>query len=161
MAVAVAVTIAAVVACGSACRRLHSWADQAVFGERVSGHDLLTQFGTTLGHAYRLDELAPQMAAALVRGLGLAWARLSLLVLSQVGRREEALAPAQEAVTIYERLAEACACPARTGSWLPGSGHRTVPASRPGRVAVVRRWPGMVLVIIMIFRGGRLRSKVT
>jgi hypothetical protein len=46
--------------------------------ERVSGYDLLSQFGTTLGHACRLGGLAPPMAAALVRGLGLAWARLSL-----------------------------------------------------------------------------------
>ena len=113
--VAVGVTITAVAAFAPARPRLHSWADRAVFGERVSGCELLTQFGTTFGHAYRLDELAPQMAATLVRDS--AW--------PGPGFR--------------------CACRARTGSWLPGPGHRTVPASGPGRVTVVCRWPGWSL----------------
>jgi len=130
VAAAVGVTIAAVVAFAPARRRLHSWADRAIFGERVSGYELLTQFGATLGHACRLDELAPQMAATLVRGLGLAWARLSLCLPGT------------------DRILAARVGPPDGACLGTGTCGRGSPLA------------GMVLVIITIFRGGGLPSEV-
>jgi hypothetical protein len=102
-----------------------------VFAERVSGNDLLTQFGTTLGHAYRLDELVPQMAATLVRGLGLAWVRLSLCL------------PGTDRI-LAARVGPADGSCLQTGV----CGRGSPPA-------------GMVLVIITICRGGGLSLEVT
>ncbi len=108
VAVAVGVTIAAVVAFAPVRRRLHSWADRFCFGERVSGYDLLTQFGTTVGHAYQLDELGPQMAATLVRGLDLDWARVSLCLPGAEGVAEPLGA---EGIGLNERAEPAVVVP--------------------------------------------------
>jgi signal transduction histidine kinase len=59
-------------------RRLERLADRWVFGERLTGYELLTRFGTTLEGAFDLGELIPQVAGAVRQGLGVAWVRVSL-----------------------------------------------------------------------------------
>jgi signal transduction histidine kinase len=59
-------------------RRLERLADRWVFGERLSGYELLTRFGATLESAFDLAELIPRVATAIRQGLGVEWARVSL-----------------------------------------------------------------------------------
>ncbi|MEU1374158.1 GAF domain-containing sensor histidine kinase [Streptomyces triculaminicus] len=58
--------------------RLNQLAERRVFGERLSGFELLVQLGSSLEHAYDLSRLAPRLAAGLQGGLGLSWARVRL-----------------------------------------------------------------------------------
>ncbi|MEU1778248.1 ATP-binding protein [Streptomyces abikoensis] len=58
--------------------RLNRLAQRRVFGERLSGFELLVQFGSALEHAYDLSRLAPQLAAGLQQGLTLSWTRVRL-----------------------------------------------------------------------------------
>ncbi len=67
-------------------RRLEGLADRWIFGDRLSGYQLLMRFGATLQSAFELTELAPQVAATVRAGLGVAWARVSL----QSGSESEA-----------------------------------------------------------------------
>jgi signal transduction histidine kinase len=75
---AVLVTIAATLAFAPVHRRLERLAGRLVFGVRLSGDELLRRFGETLEHAFDVNELAPRIAAAVMDGLGLRWARVSL-----------------------------------------------------------------------------------
>jgi signal transduction histidine kinase len=59
-------------------QRLERLADRWVFGERISGYELLTRFGATLQGAFVLSELIPQVAATIRQGLGVAWVRVML-----------------------------------------------------------------------------------
>ncbi|MGH3425638.1 MAG: GAF domain-containing sensor histidine kinase, partial [Nocardioidaceae bacterium] len=76
----VIVTVAVVLALHPARRRLNRWADRWAYGERLTGTALLSHFGETLEHAYDLHELAPRAATGVADGLGLRWARLSLIL---------------------------------------------------------------------------------
>jgi signal transduction histidine kinase len=59
-------------------RRLEKGAGRLVFGERLSGYQLLSRFGETLEHAFDVGELAPRIAGAVREGLDLRWARVLL-----------------------------------------------------------------------------------
>jgi hypothetical protein len=59
-------------------RRLERLADRWIFGERLTGYELLTRFGATLEGAFELSELIPEVAAAVRQGLGVSWVRVSL-----------------------------------------------------------------------------------
>lgn len=58
--------------------QLNAAAARRVYGPRLSGFELLVQFGTTLEHAYDLPRLAPHLARSLQTGLNLKWARVEL-----------------------------------------------------------------------------------
>jgi len=79
---AIGLTVAVMLASQPLRRRLERAADRWVFGERVTGVQLLTRFGGTLQHAYDLGELAPQLAAATVDGLKVRWARVGICLTS-------------------------------------------------------------------------------
>lgn len=93
---AVAVTAALMLVFQPLRRRLEAAADRWVFGERVSGFQLLTRFGATLEHAYDLTELAPRLAAATVDGLGVRWARVEVCLTGVDDRTLELLGAAGE-----------------------------------------------------------------
>jgi signal transduction histidine kinase len=59
-------------------RRLERLADRWIFGERLSGYELLTRFGATLESAFDLSELIPRVAASVRQGLAVEWVRVSL-----------------------------------------------------------------------------------
>ncbi|GAA2781824.1 GAF domain-containing sensor histidine kinase [Crossiella cryophila] len=58
--------------------QLNQAAARRVYGPRLTGFELLVQFGTTLEHAYDLPRLAPHLASSLQSGLNLKWARVEL-----------------------------------------------------------------------------------
>lgn len=58
--------------------QLNQAAARRVYGPRLTGFELLVQFGTTLEHAYDLPRLAPHLARSLQSGLNLKWARVEL-----------------------------------------------------------------------------------
>ena len=74
---AVATAVLTTIALQPVRTRLERAADRWVFGERLTGYELLNQVGATLEHAYDVKELAPRLAAAIQAGLGLRWARIS------------------------------------------------------------------------------------
>jgi len=76
----VVATIVVVLVLSPARQRLNRWAGARVYGERPSRAELLGTFGETIEHAYDLHELGPRAAAMIVDGLGLTWARLSLVL---------------------------------------------------------------------------------
>src|SRR6185295_17518762 len=57
---------------------LEQLADRWVFGERLTGYELLTRYGATLESAFDLQELIPRVAAAIRHGLGVQWVRIAL-----------------------------------------------------------------------------------
>lgn len=78
LGLAVVVTIAAAMLFQPARRRLERLADRLVFGDRLGGYELVRQFGAVLEHAFDLEELVPQTAATVHRGLAANWVRVSL-----------------------------------------------------------------------------------
>jgi len=60
--------------------RLESLADRWVFGERISGYDLLIRLGASLRETVGVEELLPRFAATVRAGLGLKWARVRLIL---------------------------------------------------------------------------------
>ncbi len=56
--------------------RLEGLADRWVFGERVSGYDLLIRLGASLRETVGVEELLPRLAATIRAGLGLRWVRV-------------------------------------------------------------------------------------
>jgi signal transduction histidine kinase len=78
LSLVVLLTIVATQLFQPARRRLERLADRWVFGERITGYELLTRFGATLEGAFDLSELLPQVAAALRQGLGVTWVRVSV-----------------------------------------------------------------------------------
>lgn len=76
--VAVLLTIAAAVAFHPVRRRVNSWADRLVFGERVNRYRLLTDFGADLDCEVQVDEVLPALADAVARGLRSTWVRVRL-----------------------------------------------------------------------------------
>ncbi|HET9223402.1 MAG TPA: histidine kinase [Roseiflexaceae bacterium] len=90
-------------------RRLERLADRWVFGERLSGYELLTRFGATLEGAFDLGELLPQVAAAVRQGLGVSWVRVSL---RQGPGIEDALEPvAAEGIGLHDPATPAATAP--------------------------------------------------
>lgn len=75
---AIVVTLTVVVALQPLRRRLELRASEWVYGGRVQGSDLLRRVGQTLADAYDVDQLASNLAGAIVDGLGLEWARVTL-----------------------------------------------------------------------------------
>src|SRR5262249_29745814 len=59
-------------------RQLERLADRWVFGQRLSGYELLTRFGATLESAFDMHELIPRIATTVREGLSVAWVRVSL-----------------------------------------------------------------------------------
>lgn len=76
----VVATIVVVLVLSPVRRRLDSWAGARLYGKRLTPADLLETFGETLEHAYDLHELGPSAATMIVDGLGVSWARLSLVL---------------------------------------------------------------------------------
>jgi len=96
---AIAVTVVLMLAFQPLRHRLERAADHWVFGERISGYQLLTRFGANLAHAYDLSELAPSLAAATVDGLQVRWAHVDISlttggdpILERLGEAGEATA---------------------------------------------------------------------
>jgi len=75
---AVVVTMVAAVVFEPATRGLERVADRLVFGERLSGYDIIRRLGTTLEHTYDARSLAPLVAATVREGLDAEWARVEL-----------------------------------------------------------------------------------
>lgn len=59
-------------------RRLEGGADRWVFGERKSGYEVLTEFGSGLAETMELHEVAPRLAATVRSGLDLRWAQVRI-----------------------------------------------------------------------------------
>jgi signal transduction histidine kinase len=75
---AVLLTIAAAMLFQPARRRLERLADRWIFGERVTGYELLSRFGAALEQTVDVEELLPRLVDTVRRGLGLRWARVTL-----------------------------------------------------------------------------------
>lgn len=93
---AIGVTVVLMLAFQPLRRRLESAADRWVFGERISGYELLSRFGGNLAQAYDLSEMAPSLAAATVDGLRVRWAHVDVsltsgpeLILERLGEAGE------------------------------------------------------------------------
>ena len=65
--------------------RLEALADRWVFGERVSGYDLLIRLGASLRETVGVEELLPRLAATIRAGLGLRWVRVRLILPGEMG----------------------------------------------------------------------------
>jgi signal transduction histidine kinase len=65
--------------------RLEAVADRWVFGERVSGYDLLIRLGASLRETLGVEELLPRLAATIRAGLGLRWVRVRLILPGEMG----------------------------------------------------------------------------
>ena len=74
--VAVVVTLVAALLFLPARRWLEALAGRWVYGHRLSGYDVVRQFGATLEHAFDLQELAATIAAAARTGVAAQWARV-------------------------------------------------------------------------------------
>jgi signal transduction histidine kinase len=78
ISLAILLTIIATMVFQPARRRLERAADRLVFGERLSGPELLARFGATLESAFDLNELAPRVTSTVCETLSCTWVRLSL-----------------------------------------------------------------------------------
>jgi signal transduction histidine kinase len=76
VAVAVVLTVIATLLFQPARRRLERIADRWVFGERLSGYELLARFGASLEETFDPGELSERLAEAVRRGLRVRWARV-------------------------------------------------------------------------------------
>lgn len=78
VSLAVVVTIVSSMVFGPARHWMEGLADRWVFGERLSGYELLRRFGATLEETFAVEELAPRVAAMIRQGLDVRWVRISL-----------------------------------------------------------------------------------
>ena len=85
--VAVGLTIAVTLLFQPARRRLEAVADRWVFGPRKSRYELLAEFGASLRETFDLEEVAPRLASTVRNGIDLSWARVSMLIDGDGGRR--------------------------------------------------------------------------
>jgi signal transduction histidine kinase len=76
VAVAVVLTVIATLLFQPARRRLERIADRWVFGERLSGYELLARFGASLEETFDPGELSERLAETVRRGLRVRWARV-------------------------------------------------------------------------------------
>jgi len=83
--IAVLLTIVATLLFQPVRSRLEALADRWVFGERVSGYDLLIRLGASLRETVGVEELLPRLAATIRAGLGLRWVRVRLIFPGQAG----------------------------------------------------------------------------
>jgi signal transduction histidine kinase len=82
---AVLLTITATLLFQPVRSRLEALADRWVFGERVSGYDLLIRLGASLRETVGVEELLPRLAATIRAGLGLRWVRVRLILPGEMG----------------------------------------------------------------------------
>jgi signal transduction histidine kinase len=82
---AVLLTIVATLLFQPVRSRLEAVADRWVFGERVSGYDLLIRLAASLRETVGVEELLPRLAATIRAGLGLRWVRVRLLLPGEMG----------------------------------------------------------------------------
>ena len=82
---AVLLTIVATLLFQPVRSRLEALADRWVFGERVSGYDLLIRLGASLRETVGVEELLPRLAATIRAGLGLRWVRVRLILPGEMG----------------------------------------------------------------------------
>src|SRR3990170_1635576 len=82
---AVLLTIGATLLFQPVRSRLEALADRWVFGERVSGYDLLIRLGASLRETVGVEELLPRLAATIRAGLGLRWVRVRLILPGEMG----------------------------------------------------------------------------
>jgi signal transduction histidine kinase len=78
LALAVLVTIAATILFQPARRRLERLADRLVFGQRLSGYELISQLGVRLQSRIAAEDVADSVAGAVRDGLGASWVRVKL-----------------------------------------------------------------------------------
>jgi signal transduction histidine kinase len=86
VALAVLLTVFATLLFQPARQRLERLADRWVFGERLSGYELLARFGATLEETFDPGELCQRLAEAVRRGMRVRWARV--LVQRPAGGRQ-------------------------------------------------------------------------
>jgi signal transduction histidine kinase len=76
--IGVLVTLATVVAFQPVQHRLDAWARTWVFGRSPAGSEVVRRVGDTLEDAYDIDQIGSNLVEAIVDGLELQWARLSV-----------------------------------------------------------------------------------
>lgn len=89
--VAVLLTIGATLLFQPLRSRLEALADRWVFGERVTGYDLLIRLGASLRETVGVEELLPRLAATIRQGLGLRWVRVRLILPGNTGTEPSAV----------------------------------------------------------------------
>ncbi len=77
-ALAVPVTIAAMIAFQPVWQRALGWAGRRLLGHRLDGDELLRRVGQALEHTLDVSALAGSLAGTIREGLGVAWVRISL-----------------------------------------------------------------------------------
>src|SRR5262249_3024351 len=78
VSIAIGLAILAAVLFQPARRRLERLAGRWVYGERISGYDLLTRLGAVLEGAPDIQDVLPRLTQTVRVGLGLRWARVRL-----------------------------------------------------------------------------------
>jgi signal transduction histidine kinase len=98
--VAVLLTIIATLLFQPIRSRLEALADRWVFGERVSGSEVLIRLGESLRETVGVEELLPNLAATIRAGLGLRWVRVRLILASDGEGVSEPAATAGEPASL-------------------------------------------------------------
>ena len=78
LTLAVLLTIIATILFQPARRRLERLADRLVFGQRLSGYELISQLGLRLQSTVEAEDVADSVAGAVRAGLGASWVRVKL-----------------------------------------------------------------------------------
>ena len=78
LALAVLLAIAATLFFQPARRRLEGIADRLVFGQRLSGYELISRLGVGLQSTIAIEDVAGAVARAVHAGLGASWVRVAL-----------------------------------------------------------------------------------
>lgn len=78
LTLAVLLTIIATILFQPARRRLERLADRLVFGQRLSGYELISQLGLRLQSTVAAEDVADSVAGAVRAGLGASWVRVKL-----------------------------------------------------------------------------------
>ena len=78
VAIAVLLTVAVAIGFQPARRALDRLASRLVFGDRLSGYDVVSRFGRMLEEADTTSELLQRLAEVLRQGLDLEWVRVSI-----------------------------------------------------------------------------------
>jgi signal transduction histidine kinase len=78
LTLAVLLTIIATILFQPARRRLERLADRLVFGQRLSGYELISQLGLRLQSTVAAEDVADNVAGAVRAGLGASWVRVKL-----------------------------------------------------------------------------------
>ena len=78
LALAIGITVVATLVFQPARRRLEVVADRLVFGQRLSGYELISQLGARLESSPPAEDVAQTVATAVQAGLGARWVRVLL-----------------------------------------------------------------------------------